>query len=91
MRLNPELKLRKVGRHSMVVDVCSDNMNLTNVYVLNDTAAWLWEAVAGMDFTEDTLVDLLCCNYDVAQEQAREDVRHLIEKLSNANIVLDNV
>lgn len=89
MLLNPELKLRKVGRHSMIVDVCSDNINLTNVYELNATAAWLWESVAGIDFTEDTLVDLLCDSYDVSPEQARADIRRLLEKWRKLHLMLN--
>lgn len=71
----------------MIVDVCSDNMNLTNVYVLNATAAWLWESVAGTDFTEDTLVDLLCDSYDVSPEQARTDSRRLLEKWRKLQLI----
>ena len=50
MRLKPNLKLRQVGSRHMLVDVCSDNINLTNVYTLNETAAFLWDSLADTDF-----------------------------------------
>ena len=49
MRLNSELKLRKLGSHYMIVDSCAGRANIANVYVLNATAAWLWEQVEQKD------------------------------------------
>lgn len=80
MRINPELKLRKLGSHYMIVDTCADNMNLTNVYVLNSTAAWLWEKVVGMDFSADTLISLLCDTYEVGADRAATDVALLLDR-----------
>lgn len=63
----------------MIVDSCADNANLTNVFVLNATAAFLWESVKGREFTAQTLVDLLYNNYEVTLERASADVKALLE------------
>lgn len=79
MRLNGELILRHLGSHYMIVDSCSDTANLTNVYVLNATAAFLWESMKGKEFTAAELVQLLYENYEVSMERATEDVASLLE------------
>ncbi len=89
MHITPEHKLRKLGSHYMIVDVCADNANLTNVYVLNDTAAFLWQSVENTDFDADSLVSLLCDNYDVATLQAREDVAAMLDQWVRLGLVTD--
>ncbi len=89
MHITPEHKLRKLGSHYMIVDVCSDNANLTNVYVLNDTAAFLWQSVENTDFDADSLVSLLCDNYYVATLQAREDVAAMLDQWVRLGLVTD--
>lgn len=88
MRINPELRLRKLGKHYMIVDSCIDSSNVTNVYVLNDTAAWLWEQVAGSDFTANHLVELLCESYEVDTARAAADVETLIKEWDSHNLLI---
>lgn len=88
MRINPELKLRKLGSHFMIVDTCADNVNLTNVYVLNSTAAWLWEQVAGIDFSAETLITLLCDNYEVEADRAASDVAALLDRWTEYKLLI---
>lgn len=78
MRTNPEHRLRRLGSHYMIVDACADDANLTNVYVLNDTAAFLWQGIEGTEFDSDALVSLLCASYDVDPLRARVDVETML-------------
>ena len=39
MKLNPNLKLRQVGRKYMVVDAATGAANMTNVFTFNASAA----------------------------------------------------
>lgn len=89
MHISPEHKLRKLGSHYMIVDVCADNANLTNIFVLNDTAAFLWQSVENSYFDADTLVALLCDSYDVAPKQAREDVDSMLDQWARLGLVID--
>lgn len=63
----------------MIVDSQTDTANLTNVYVLNETAAYLWENLQEKEFTADTLVELLLGEYEVTEAQAKADVAKLLE------------
>ena len=42
MRLNPNLKLRQIGKKYMVVDAETGSAKLTNVFTFNASAAMLW-------------------------------------------------
>ncbi|MEE1021991.1 MAG: PqqD family protein [Muribaculaceae bacterium] len=78
MRLNPEHRLIKIGSHYMIVDACAEGANLTNVYELNPSAAWLWEQLGHREFSRESLIGMLCGEYDVSEEQAGEDVDRLL-------------
>ena len=45
MKLKDGLTLRTICNQHMIVDLCDDVVNMTNVYTLNDVAAWLWSTV----------------------------------------------
>lgn len=68
------LQLRKIGSRYMVVDACEDNVNLSHVYSLNGTAAWMWERLAEGISSPDELTDRLCEDYQVERERAFHDV-----------------
>ena len=62
----------------MIVQVGDANVNLTDVYTLNHSAATLWEAFVDKDFVAGDLVDLLCEKYEVTREVAQQDVDRLL-------------
>lgn len=78
MRLKSGLTLRKIGSRYMIVDASTEVVNMTNVYTLNEVAAWLWNEAQKADFTGETLVSALCDEYDVDYETACGDVDKLI-------------
>lgn len=88
MRLNPNHKLRKIGNRYMIVDVCTDRSNMTNVFYMNRTAAMLWQKAENADFTSEQCVEWLCENYEVDAERAEADVRRLLDCWRKFGLVL---
>lgn len=80
MRLNPSLRLRRIGSKCVIVRVVDGKANLTDVISLNETAAGLWERFTGKEFTADEMADWLCGEYDVDASEAMADVHSLLEK-----------
>lgn len=78
MRLNDALKLRKVGRNYFIVDPGKKEIDFSDIYTLNQEAAFLWEQFRNQDFTEDMMVKCLSEEYDVTPEQAVKDIRETI-------------
>jgi hypothetical protein len=62
-------------------------VDLSTVYTLNSSAAWLWEELKGKEFTMDTIVELLCENYDVSKEQAQSDAEILLQDFQKQGLV----
>ncbi len=71
----------------MIVDPSQDMVDLSTVYTLNSSAAWLWEELKGKEFTIDTIVELLCENYDVSKEQAQSDAEILLQDFQKQGLV----
>lgn len=79
MTLKSDLNLRKVGDRYMLADVSDDNADITDVYTMNETAAFIWNSVAVHGTDPDVLAELLCGEYDVDLPTARKDIRALLD------------
>ncbi len=55
-------------------------------HVLNKTAAFIWEMCED-ESGIDEIAARLCERYDVSLEEARADVREIIEKLANLGVM----
>ena len=88
MKLNPNLKLRQVGRKYMVVDAATGAANMTNVFTFNASAAMLWERIGENSFEADDLAIWLCENYDVDLATARGDVEKLLRCWVDGGLVI---
>lgn len=79
MRTKDNLTLRKIGNKYMIVDTFTEEVNMVDVYTMNETAALLWRTFAKRDFTQEEMVNVLCKEYEVTQERATDDVEKLIK------------
>lgn len=80
VRVRPGLRLRKVGSHYMIVEACRTNVNMSDVFSLNETAAGLWQRIAGGVCTAEELAAWLCSEYRVDGETALRDVRRQLDE-----------
>ena len=80
VRPKRNLQLRKIQNQYMIVEASAANVNMSNVYSLNKTAADLWEMISPGERTVEELIEWLCSNYDVDADIAKADVeRQLAE------------
>ncbi len=87
MRIKEGFVLRKMLGENIVVGEGLSQVNFNKMVSMNSTAAYLWESVAGMDFTADTLKELLLKEYDVDEETAAKDAAAIAEKWIEVGIV----
>lgn len=73
----------------MVVETDAENVNMTQVFTMNETAAGLWRRMETGTFTPESLTGWLCGEYDVTLEQARYDVGTLLQRLEEYNLLTD--
>lgn len=80
VRPKKSLQLRKIQNQYMIVEASAGNVNMSNVYSLNKTAADLWELISTEERTVEELVEWLCSNYAVGADVAQDDIeRQLAE------------
>ena len=78
MRLKDDLLHLNVGRDHFVIDTDTGAIDATELYAMNEAAAYLWEHFTGRDFTTEDMAAQLAEAYDVTPEQALADVRQLL-------------
>ncbi|MBP3203691.1 MAG: PqqD family protein [Bacteroidales bacterium] len=78
MRIKDGFTLRTLLGEHIVVGEGLAQVNFNKMLSLNESAAYLWEAVSGKDFTREDLVKLLLERYEVSEEQAAADVDKLL-------------
>ena len=86
MKLNKDLVLREVGGEYMIVNPFSDTVDMTQVYSLNETAAWLWQQMEGKEFTVADMVAVLREEYEVDEETATSDLTELCQQWKAAGL-----
>jgi hypothetical protein len=72
---------RRIGDDIVVI---SDDGVAT--HVLNKTAAFIWELCDGKNGIDEIVASLLE-KYEVSEEEVKADVREIIDKLVNLNIL----
>lgn len=80
MRVRSELKLRKIGRKYILVEVRDQNANITDVFTMNATAACLWQRMSEGDFTVGELAEAICERFEVAYDRAVADINRQLEE-----------
>lgn len=89
MRPKKGLELRQIGNRYIIVKVCDDLVNMTDVFTLNRTAAKLWQRMGEGCFTAEELVQWLCEAYDVDPDVAQADINRQLAEWEDYGL-LDN-
>lgn len=79
MRLKDDLILRHIGDDYIIVEPGQDQIDLSKVFTLNESAAWLWEKFKGRDFSLTDVVEALLERYEVDRDTAEKDAAGLLE------------
>ncbi|GHE39822.1 PqqD family protein [Sphingobacterium griseoflavum] len=87
MILREDLMLRHVGDDYIIVEPGQDQIDMSRVYTLNETAAWLWEQLQGKDFNSDDVTALLLERYEVDRQTAAQDADALIALFQSQGLV----
>ena len=87
MRIKEGFVLRTICGQSVVSPEGTRNVNFSKLVSLNETAAYLYKAVEGQEFTPETLADLLLKEYEVDRETALKDAAAQCEQWKEIGIV----
>lgn len=89
MRTKKGFRLRSVCGENIIVAEGIANIDFSRVISLNESAAFLWEKVAGTEFDKAKLTDYLTEEYEVDEATAQRDVDTLLSKWKEAGIIED--
>ncbi len=77
MRIKEGFVLRTICGQSVVSSEGTAHVNFSKLVSLNDSAAYLFKAVQGKEFTPESLAALLLAEYEVDEETALKDATAL--------------
>ena len=89
MRTKKGFVLREICGEKVLSGEGLEQVNFSKLISLNETAAFLWEAIDGKDFTPESLAALLCEEYEVSNEVALKDSEILCAQWSEAGLIED--
>ena len=78
--------LRTICGQNVVSGEGTSQVNFSKLVSLNETAAYLFKAVQGREFTAETLADLLLEEYDVDRDRALQDAEALCAQWAEIGI-----
>ena len=88
MKIKNGFVLRDVCGEQVIMGEGLGAVNFGKLLALNDTAAWLWQKAQEMgDFTIEALAAALCDEYDVAPDEAREDVAEIVSEWQEVGVI----
>ncbi|MGH2622427.1 MAG: PqqD family protein [Sphingobacterium sp.] len=89
MKLREDLTLRKVGNEYFIVEPDQGMVDLSKVFTLNETAAFLWNALQGRDFDIQSAADILIAEYQIDQQTAINDTQKILDMFKSQSLTLD--
>ncbi len=87
MRKIDGLALRTLGDDKILVAESKDLIDFNRLVTLNDSAAYIWQALPAAGFDIDDVVAIIAARYDVDETVARTDARRLLDVWLEAGIV----
>ena len=87
MKIKNGFELRDVCGEKVIIAQGLENLDFSKLINLNESAAYLWEALTGKDFTAKDMADLLCAEYEVSADQALADCEKLLAEWKAQGLV----
>lgn len=83
---SPSVVTRKTGNEYVLVPVTNNIADMTSVYTLNETGAFIWEQIDG----KRSVIEIIAAvtkEYDIDNKIAEADVLSFIDNMSNYLII----
>ena len=87
MKIKNGFVLREMCGENIVTAEGIENINFNKLISLNATAAYLWEALAGKDFSAEDMAGLLVERYGIDMELALKDSENLCNAWKDAGVI----
>lgn len=72
---------QKIGEEIVIVPIVNDIAQMTDLYTLNETAAFIWENIDGNNHLHDIL-QLMIESFDISEQDAQIDLFSFMEEIN---------
>ena len=79
--------MRNVCGEIILVAEGIENIDFSKIISMNESSAYLWEKLQGIDFTIEDMGKLLTEEYEVGLDKAMEDAKTLASQWQEAGII----
>lgn len=86
MKIKNGFVLREMCGENIVSGEGLEHINFNKLISLNSTAAFLWKALEGKEFTAEEMAQLLVDEYNIDMELALTDSKRLMQSWLEAGI-----
>lgn len=86
MKIKDGFVLREMCGENIVAGEGLEHINFNKLISLNSTAAFLWKALEGKEFTAEDMAQLLVDEYGIDMELAMTDSKRLMDSWTEAGI-----
>lgn len=87
MKIREEYKVREMAGEHVVIMQGRQGVDMTRIISLNESALYLWNALAGKEFTVDDAARLLTGRYAIDTATAARDAAAWVEKLRECKLI----
>jgi hypothetical protein len=87
MKIKKGFRLRTVCGENIIVAEGIENIDFSRIITMNESAAYLWNKIEGLDFDAKMLCNLLQEEYDIDEATALKDAETLIHHWMEAGII----
>ena len=87
MKINEGFELRTVCSENVIIAYGRKNIDFSKVISLNESAALMWRAVLGKDFTADDMAEALMQEYEVDRETAQKDAEAMLQQWLEVGLI----
>ncbi len=87
MKIKDGFVLREMCGEKIVTAVGMKHIDFNKLISLNSSAAYLWEALQGKEFTTEDMAQLLVEKYGIDKDLAEKDAANLCDAWKNTGIL----
>lgn len=88
MKIKEGFVLRQMCGENIVAGEGLEHINFNKLISLNSTAAYLWQELAGKEFTIEEMAELLVSRYGIDKELALKDSEVLANAWADAGVAI---
>ena len=86
MQIKKEMIFRNIAGDNVLVPSADATLDLNGLFVLTDTAAFIWNILPDVE-DEDEILQKMLEEYEIDKETAKKDIAEFLDKLRSYGII----